>query len=174
MPPSEPFTAPSAAPPAVRRAGSAVLTAAARSLRARDYPRCEALCRQVLDIDPDHAQAVGLLGLAALRGGHPADALPLLRRATQLDPRPPLGWHNLGAAHAAAGQSAAAAEAFRAAVHRQPYHLPSLLGLAHSLRELGLLPDAAAAAAQIMRLDPHHPQARMLLDELTPQLRDAA
>jgi len=171
---SEPFTAPTLVPDAVRRGGDGVLVEAARALKVQKWRKAERLCRQVLGIDPNHATAIHLLGLAAHRGGHVFDAVSLLRRSVELDDQQPLWWFNLGISCAAGGRFAEAADCYRAALRLQPYLVPALFMLGQAHLETGLLPDAAAALAQVLRLEPGHPDARPLLKQITRQLRDAA
>lgn len=171
---SEPFTAPTLVPDAVRGGGDAVLAGAAGALRAQNWRKAERLCRQVLRLDPNHALGVHLLGLAAHRGGHLFDAVSLLRRSLELDNAQPLWWFNLGVSFWSGDRQADAAECFRAALRMQPYHTPSLFMLGRSLHEMGLLPDASAALAQVLRIEPNHEDARKLLKAITTQLRNAA
>ncbi|MEO1235759.1 MAG: tetratricopeptide repeat protein [Planctomycetota bacterium] len=171
---SEPFTAPTAVPAAVRRGGDAVLVRAAAALAARRWKHAEALCRQVLRLDPNHPTGVHLLGLAAHRGGHAEDAVSLLRRSIELDDAQPTWWLNLGTALAAADRHADAAECFRAALRLQPYLVPALVMLGRTHCAAGHLNDAAAAFAQALRLEPAHPEARAQLEAITARLRDAA
>lgn len=171
---SEPFTAPTVVPVAVRRAGNAVLVEAARSLRSHKWRKAERLCRQVLRIDPNHATAVHLLGLAAYRGGHVFDAVSLLRRSVELDESQPWWWFNLGVSCAAGGKLAEAAECYRAALRLQPYCVPALFMLGKGLHEMGLLADAAGALAQALRIEPGHEDARPLLKQITRELKNAA
>ncbi|MEM8738219.1 MAG: tetratricopeptide repeat protein [Planctomycetota bacterium] len=171
---SEPFTAPTRVPPAVRRAGDHVLEQAEGALRARHWREAERLCRQVLRVDPDHPAGVHLLGRATFRGGHLYDAVSLLRRAVELDDRQPAWWHDLALAYEAGDRLAHAADCCRAALRLQPYSVPAIVTLGRSLSGMGLLRDAVAAFAQVLRLDPDHAEARRRLDQLTDQLRQAA
>ncbi|MBB6430364.1 tetratricopeptide repeat protein [Algisphaera agarilytica] len=171
---SEPFTAPTLVPDAVRNAGDGVLFEAARALEAKKWRKAERLCRQVLRIDPNHPTAVHLLGLAAHRGGHVFDALSLLRRSIELDDTQPIWWFNLGVSCAAGDRHAEASECYRAALRLQPYLVPALYMLGRSLQTMGLLDDAAAALAQALRIEPGHEEASDLLQSITRDLRDAA
>ena len=171
---SEPFTAPTHVPDAVRAAGDAVLVSSARALRAKNWRETERLCRQVLRLDPNHPTAVHLLGLAAQRGGHVTDAISLLKRSLELDGRAVVWWYNLGVSCWASNRLAESAEAFREALRRQPYHVGSLFMLGRSLHAMAMYHDAAAALAQSLRLAPTHRDARALLDLVTAQLQRAA
>ena len=62
---------------------------AQRYQNAGDLPRAEAKFRQVLSLNPRHAEALNGLGLIAHRTGHLSDAIQLLRSAVSV--RPPAG-----------------------------------------------------------------------------------
>ena len=161
-------------PASIRQTFPGVLSQAGAALAAQEWPAAERLCRQILRLDPDHAPAIHLLGLASLRGGCAADAVPLLRRALELDPAQPQWWHQLGHCYLDAKRPAEAAECFRKSLRLQPYSAAVLFDLGQTLSTLGLYPDAAAALAQACRIEPGHTHARALLKTITRRLRLAA
>ncbi|MEM1108305.1 MAG: tetratricopeptide repeat protein [Planctomycetota bacterium] len=69
---------------------------------------------------------------------------------------------------------AEASECYRAALRRQPYLVPAIYMLGRALLDMGLLYEAAAALAQVLRIEPTHEDARALLKQVTHDLRDAA
>jgi aspartate beta-hydroxylase len=80
----------------------------------------EAEFSAVLEQDPDHVEALNVLGLAALRDGDIDNALTLLKRAANVDGGQALTQLHLGRAHAAAFEFDAAEAAFVAALGREP------------------------------------------------------
>lgn len=87
----------------------------------------EAAFAAVLQGDPDHVEALNVLGLAALRDGDIDNALKLLRHAAQVDSSQALTHFHLGRAHAAAFEFDAAEAAYGAALAREPQlHLARL------------------------------------------------
>ena len=98
--------------------------------------------RPVTDVAPPHLQTeeVGrLLVLATqlLSGGRPADAIPLLRKAAQLQPSNPMIVHDLGLACLEVGSIPDAISAFRQALLINPSDADSHFRLGIALESLG-------------------------------------
>jgi aspartate beta-hydroxylase len=96
----------------------------------------EAAFNLVLEQDPDHVEALNVLGLAALRDGDIDNALSLLKRAALVDGGQGLTHLHLGRAHAAAFEFDAAEAAYLAALAREPkLHIARLqLAELHEIR----------------------------------------
>src|SRR5258705_6296085 len=60
--------------------------------------------RELIDRDPNHAEALHWLGVLALQAGRPAAAVPLLEQAATLRPTHPAFAHHLANAHLPAAQ----------------------------------------------------------------------
>jgi aspartate beta-hydroxylase len=75
---------------------------------------------RVLEGDPDHVEALNVVGLAALRDGDIDRALTLLKRAVAVDGGQALTFLHLGRAHAAAFELDPAAAAYASALAREP------------------------------------------------------
>jgi len=87
----------------------------------------EAAFSAVLESDPDHVEALNVLGLAALREGDIDKALKLLKHAAEVDGAQALTHLHLGRAHAAAFEFESAEVAYAAALQREPkLHLARL------------------------------------------------
>jgi tetratricopeptide (TPR) repeat protein len=80
----------------------------------------EVAFRRVLETEPDHIEALNVVGLAALRDGDIDRALTLLKHAAAVDGAQGLTHLHLGRAHAAAFELEAAAAAYAAALAREP------------------------------------------------------
>jgi aspartate beta-hydroxylase len=76
--------------------------------------------RRVLEGEPDHVEALNVVGLAALRDGDIDRALILLKRAAAVDGGQALTHLHLGRAHAAAFELDSAAAAYATALAREP------------------------------------------------------
>jgi len=76
--------------------------------------------RRVLEGEPDHVEALNVVGLAALRDGDIDRALMLLKRAAAVDGGQALTHLHLGRAHAAAFELDSAAAAYATALAREP------------------------------------------------------
>ncbi|HYJ40769.1 MAG TPA: aspartyl/asparaginyl beta-hydroxylase domain-containing protein [Steroidobacteraceae bacterium] len=80
----------------------------------------ELVFRRVLEEEPDHVEALNIVGLAALRDGDIDRALTLLKRAAAVEGGQALTHLHLGRAHAAAFEFDAAAAAYATALERAP------------------------------------------------------
>jgi len=98
----------------------ALLEAAISSHEARDLDHAAELCRQILDADPDNAEALNLLGVVLQDRGQAEDSLPLIRRATEIDPDYPDAFANLARGLRFLGADEAAATAARRAIDLDP------------------------------------------------------
>ncbi len=96
---------------------------------------------RVLEATPDDAEALAIVGLAALREGRAAEARARLERATAIDPGNVSARHQLGRACEAGGDAVAAIAAFRTALAMKPDLYAARLDLARALERGG---DAAA------------------------------
>lgn len=119
----------------------------------------EAICRPILDEQPDHPDALHLSGLIALRSGRTALALDCIARAIRSNPAVAAFYNSMGEVYRAAGQLQQASASYRAALQRDPSHAEALnnLGIvfrglrepeqarAHFLRALALRPSMAEA-----------------------------
>lgn len=93
----------------------------------------EALCRRILSVDSDNADALHLLALVATRKEDPAQAADLLRRALRGRPDDPEALANLGAVLRRTGDGDGAIEAFRKAVAARPGDSRLHVGLGDAL-----------------------------------------
>jgi aspartate beta-hydroxylase len=89
-------------------------------LRQGKAKEAEAEFRRVLEGDPDHVEALNVVGLAALRDGDIDRALLMLKRAAAVDGGQALTHLHLGRAHAAAFELDSAAAAYSKALAREP------------------------------------------------------
>src|SRR5215212_9650180 len=80
----------------------------------------EAIFRRLLESDPDHIEALNVIGLAALRDGDIDGALAMLKHAAEVDGNQPLTWLHLGRAHAAAFEIDLAVQAYETALRHEP------------------------------------------------------
>jgi tetratricopeptide (TPR) repeat protein len=101
--------------------------------------------RAVLDQDPDHAEALGMLALILLDGPDPAAAEAVIQRLLAVRPEDEAGLLCLGRLRARQGDDAAAAEAFQRVAERRPGLAPAQKELGGALLRLGRLAQAEAA-----------------------------
>src|SRR5271154_2673791 len=75
---------------------AAKLEQAVTSLREGRAAQAEALCNEVIRQQPNHADALHLLGIVALQRGNSAGGIGFLRASVQADPNNALAHCNLG------------------------------------------------------------------------------
>ncbi|HYD30118.1 MAG TPA: methyltransferase domain-containing protein [Azospirillaceae bacterium] len=119
------------------------LTIAFDSHRAGDLDRAEAIYRQILDVAPDHVDALHLLGLVARRTGRHGMAAELIRRAVALDPSFAEAQYNLGNALMALGRHVEAVAPYRDALAVNPDHPGARRGLERALGRIDPLDELA-------------------------------
>jgi tetratricopeptide (TPR) repeat protein len=98
--------------------------------------------RKVLDVVPDHARALHLLGVAEHQVGRQEPAIALLERAVQQAPDRPETHNDLAQAYRAGGRLEEATRACRRAVELKPDYADACLCLASLLHEQGRLNEA--------------------------------
>jgi tetratricopeptide (TPR) repeat protein len=118
----------------------------------------EQVYRQVLQVDPDNAEALHLLAALACQVGRFAQAVELNRQALAGNPTRASTYFNLASAYHALGQREAAVGCYRQAICLRPDYAEACYNLGNLLRELGRLEEAVASYRETVRLLPgdHH------------------
>jgi tetratricopeptide (TPR) repeat protein len=118
---------------------------------------------------PREAEYRFKLGLALNETGRLDDALSALAEAVKLEPRFAQAWYNLGLAYSAAGQTDSALDALIRAESLDPSSAQAPYARATILARLRRLEEARAAVRRALELQPNHPEARTLMQLLTPR-----
>src|SRR5262249_52993083 len=127
------------------------------AVRRRQYgflPEAEALCREILAVDPDHADSLHLIGHLALRGGRPDRAVEWTGRAVAIDDGVVAYHEDLGLALHALGRSEEAVAELQRAVRLAPDSGGSHNNLAVVLLAQGRRAEASAEFAQALAVTP--------------------
>jgi len=119
----------------------------------------ESLYRQILAVEPRHADALHLLGVIAAQAGRHDAAIELIRQAIALAPGVPDFHSNLGAACREAGQLDEAIAALRQAIALKSDFPGAHNNLGSALREMGQLDEAIAAYREAIALKSDFPEA---------------
>ncbi|CAH2602747.1 Tetratricopeptide repeat protein [Rhodovastum atsumiense] len=127
---------------------------AVRHHQAGRLDEAERLYRQVLAVDPRHADSLHLLGLVSHQRGHMAEAVDLIARAIGLRGAVPVYHANLAVVLKAQGRAEAALAARQAVARLQPESAEAQLNLALAFGDLGRLAEAEAACRAALRLAP--------------------
>jgi Flp pilus assembly protein TadD len=123
-----------------------VFRQAVRYHQGGELNRAAVLCQVVLDRDPEHADALHLLGLVALQKGDCGRAVTLIWQAVAIDPVAVAYHCNLGEAYRLLGQLEQAGSCFRTALMLRPGCAEAALGLGLVLAAQG---ETEAALAML-------------------------
>ena len=119
----------------------------------------EAHYTEILRRQPNHAEALHMLGVAALQANQPARAVERLTRALKQNPRMAVAHSNLGRAHAMQGHLPRALASYDRAVALEPGFAEAWSNRGLILRDLGRLPEALASLDQATRHNPEYARA---------------
>jgi len=123
----------------------------------------EALYRQVLAVQPDHASAWHMLGVATRQSGLLSLAEEQIRRAISLDPHNAAAHCNLGEAYGAMGRFDDAIACYRRALELKPDSPEAINNLGTALKATGNMGEAIAAYRRALTIKPDYPDASMNL-----------
>jgi predicted O-linked N-acetylglucosamine transferase (SPINDLY family) len=143
--------------------------------RAGRFSEAQRLYREVLAQDPDHSQAVFLLGVLATASGRLDEAVEMLTRATTLAPGQAACHAELGEAYRRRGDSSAAIDSLLKAIAIDPGPAGPVCALGDLLRERGATDGALACYERASELHPDLPDitARLTTTRAAMGLRDA-
>ena len=127
--------------------------------RREQFAAASALYARVLEVVPDHADALHYSGLLAHRQDRSDEAVALIRRSLALMPEQADAHSNLGIVLQAQGRLDDAIAAYRRAIAIEPRHANAYCNLGAVLRAAGRSEDAEAAYRTAIRLDPGHADA---------------
>jgi tetratricopeptide (TPR) repeat protein len=143
------------------------LTYAARcALQQGDAALAQRLCQQVLSLHPRHSPTLLLLGKLAFEQGYTHDAAALLQQAVHNDVNDADAQEALGIALRGIGRLEASVDHLRIAARLRPYRVHTVVELAASLVTMEMIPDAEYWLARALQIEPYHPRASALLNEL--------
>jgi len=117
-----------------------------------------AVYRQILAVQPNHADALHLLGLVAYHEGDYTASSELIMAALS-HRQSEIYYGNLGNALAARGMQAAAVESFRHAIALRADYVPAHNNLGNLLREQGELAESAQCFQTVIALKPDYAEA---------------
>lgn len=114
--------------------------------------------RQILAVNPNHADALHLLGLVAFHEGDYAQATEWIMRALSQH-ESEIFYGNLGCALSARGMRAAAIESFRQAIALKSDYLPAHNNLGNLLRDQGQFAEAVECFKTVIAMKPDYAEA---------------
>lgn len=133
----------------------------------------EAMYRDLLESEPEHADALNLLGVICAQTDRTGEARTLLERAARVAPANAAAQFNLGNVLRDLDQPRTALKHYRAALAAHPKHTGAHLNMAAVLVALGRTRDAVASYIAILAIDPNHEAARRSLAEVLIERNEA-
>jgi protein O-GlcNAc transferase len=122
--------------------------------RAGRLDEAAALYREILRAEPDHADALHLLGTIAYQRGDNAQAVALIGRALARDDRPAVMHNHLGLALLRQGMLDEAVDRFGRAIARDPGLATAHANLASARQRQGRWEESRAPLVRALTLDP--------------------
>jgi tetratricopeptide (TPR) repeat protein len=116
--------------------------------------QAELIYRQILDDNPDHPEALHLLGVIAHQRAQPEKAIKLIRKAVALQPQAAIFHCNLAEAYRVTGALPEATDHSRKAIRLQPHNADAHNHLGLALQGLGQLTEAVASFREALSLRP--------------------
>ena len=144
----------------------ALLTEGHKAHLAGDVTFAEQRYREVLKLGPTAADAWHLLGVLCLKRGEAAEAVELIGRAIEIDPKPDQFHMNHGAALFHAGRVEEAEQAYRRAADRAPHNIEVYKNLSVLLNGQGKTEAAIECLKQGARANPGAARIHGLLGHL--------
>ena len=135
------------------------LEAARRYHQAGQFAQAEAVCRQILEQQPQQADALHLLGIIAFQAGRHEMAVEMIGRGVALQPNHAGAHLNLGIALQSQGRLDEAAAACRQAIALKPGFAEAHFNLGNALYSQGQRDAAIVAYRQAVALKPNYSQA---------------
>jgi tetratricopeptide (TPR) repeat protein len=132
--------------------------------------KAAALYKEVLRRQPDHADALHLLGLVVHQEGDHPRAETLIRRALAADARPAAFHNSLGAVLLALKRPADARASLEAALERNPVYAEALNNLGIALADLGRPSEAVACFQRAVDARPTYVEALVNLGRTAASL----
>src|SRR5208282_1952076 len=122
--------------------------------RAGRLPAAERICRQILQVDPTHAEVLHLLGVIALQRGDAATAVEYIGRAIGVSDRQAFYHSNLGEAYRRLRRYPEAIACYQRAVRLNPSFAGAYYNLGNALRDRKEMRKAVACYRRALRLQP--------------------
>jgi adenylate cyclase len=131
------------------------LLLAAVYLLTQDWDQANAEAERAVALNPNGADAHSVLAGIVSCCGRWEEGIAHAKRAIQLNPFPPVSYyHWLGRAYFMTGRFEESVSTWRMALRVNPDYLPAHAHLAACFASMGRRKDAAAEAAEVLRLDP--------------------
>lgn len=142
----------SAATPAATEQYAAEMQQALAHHQAERLPQAEALYRQILAMQPRHADALHYLGMLAHQGGNQQESTALIEQAIEIDAGNPLYHYNLGTIYRQRGDLASSITSYRKAIAHKSDYADAHYRLAISLQQARQYAEAEQSYRQVIAI----------------------
>ena len=119
-----------------------------------DLANAERIYREILSVDPNHADSIHLLGVIAFHAGRPDVARQLIQHAVALNPAAPEYYSNLGNVLKEAGTLEEAIGCYQRAISLRPEFADAHYNLGNAFLQGDRLEEAVAAYRESIRIRP--------------------
>jgi predicted TPR repeat methyltransferase len=138
---------------------SQALAIAVQHHQAGRLQAAEQIYRQILAVEPNHVDAIHLLGVVAHQSGNNEMAVKYIQRAIALGGGEASFHSNLGTAYCALGRMAEGAACYRRAVALKPDYAEAYYNLGNAIKAQGQLDEAVASYHRAVYWKPDYAQA---------------
>jgi len=139
----------------IRDIVSKSLTLAVKAHQSGDINQAEILYRKILQVDPNNADALHLLGIIAHQSHQNQASIDLISRAITVNPNSASFYFNLGVVLQEENGLRDACKAYKRAIKLQPIYPEAYENLGVALQDLEDFQGAMDAYEQALRLNPH-------------------
>jgi len=120
----------------------------------RRFAEAEAICRQILSVEPKNGEALHLMGVVFCENGNNKQAVKYITQAIKINKNVPDYYHNLGLALQNQGELQKALLQYRMAITLKPTLTVSHMNMANILQSQGKLEEALAHYQKAIDADP--------------------
>jgi len=121
--------------------------------------KAEEICKEVLELQPNNADALHLLGLLYYQLKNYDVAIQHIRKALQISPADPDAYYNLGNAFFEKGQIDEVITCYQRALQLDPGFVEAYHNLGNALAEKGQLDEAITCYQKALQLNPNYAEA---------------
>ena len=133
-----------------------ILAEAIRLHQSGNLAEAESLYRQILLNDPDHADALHLLGVAAYQGGNNKQAVENIERAITINSSVSFYHNNLGNAFMSLNGNDKALQCFKEALRLMPDNVEAINNMGNALRNKGRNKEALDQYRKAVDMNPDY------------------
>jgi tetratricopeptide (TPR) repeat protein len=140
-----------------------LLTGAIELHQNNRLPEAEKRYRRILQVEPQHAEALHLMGVIAYQQDRHQEALEMISKAIENEPLNPKFHNNLGLIFEALNQTSNAVQSYQQALHLDPVFADACNNLGNALKKEGRIDAAMGHFQKALDLEPQMPEAHLNL-----------